>query len=78
MPKTLPKSGLSIGESEYIPCERIPQHPLITAKQWAYILGGQITRFSYWTTYGPYHDPWEETINFPHAECVTIYSKDYK
>lgn len=56
----------------------IPQHPLLSKAQWAYILSGRIRIFTYWPTLGPYHHPETQTINYPHAEdCVIIYRKDY-
>lgn len=57
----------------------IPQHRLLTKAEWDYLLkDGRIRKFTYWTTYGPYHVPQTGTINTPHAKPITIYREDYK
>ena len=58
--------------------DHIPQHRLLTKAEWNYLLfNGRIKKFTYWTTFGPYHRPETKTINYPYAESVTIYRKDY-
>lgn len=59
--------------------DRIPQHRLLTRAEWNYLLyDGRISKFTYWTTYGPYHNTNTQTINCPHAKSITIYAEDYK
>lgn len=59
--------------------DRIPQHRLLSQAEWNYLLNeGRISKFTYWTTYGPYHDPSSATINYPHVSSITIFREDYK
>ena len=57
--------------------DRIPQHRLLSRSEWNYLLNdGRIARFTYWTTYGPYHE--DDHVTYPHAESVTILREDYR